>query len=50
MGLKKVTASLYPITHMCLRLLALNLEESGEDLLREALDDLFVKYGKLSTS
>ncbi|MDB5395270.1 MAG: hypothetical protein JWM91_2776 [Rhodospirillales bacterium] len=45
-GLKKVTAALDPAVHKRLRMLAVDLEKSGEDLLREAIDDLFAKYGK----
>jgi hypothetical protein len=43
-GLKKVTAGLSPEDHKRFRLLSLNLGKTNEELLREAIDDLFRKH------
>lgn len=45
-GRKKVTASLEPEAHKQLKLLAIDRGQGVEDLLREAVSDLFRKYGK----
>lgn len=44
-GKKKVTASLEPGMHKQLKQLALDRDTTAEALLREALRDLFTKYG-----
>jgi len=44
-GLKKVTTALDPAEHKKLKRLALDHDKSVEDLLREAVQDLFAKYG-----
>jgi hypothetical protein len=46
MGRKKVTAALEPEAHMQLKILAAELGKTVEDILREAVSDLFRKYGK----
>jgi hypothetical protein len=43
-GLKKVTAALDPAQHKKLKRLSVDQEKSVEDLLREAVQDLFAKY------
>jgi hypothetical protein len=43
-GLKKVTAALEPAQHKKLKRLSVDQEKSVEDLLREAVQDLFAKY------
>ncbi len=45
-GKKKVTATLAPVDHKRLRLLALERDATTEALLSEAISDLFAKYGK----
>lgn len=45
-GKKKVTATLPPADHKRLRQLALERDATTEALLNEAINDLFVKYGK----
>ena len=45
-GRKKVTAALEPEAHKQLKLLAVEQGQTVEDLMREALSDLFRKYGK----
>ncbi|MGB8843360.1 MAG: ribbon-helix-helix domain-containing protein [Aliidongia sp.] len=45
-GRKKVTAALEPDAHKQLKLLAVDRSQTVEDLLREAISDLFRKYGK----
>ena len=45
-GRKKVTAALEPEAHKQLKLLAVDRSQTVEDLLREAVSDLFRKYGK----
>jgi hypothetical protein len=45
-GKKKVTASLNPDAHKQLRQLGLDRDMTNEDLLTEAINDLFKKYGK----
>jgi hypothetical protein len=44
-GLKKVTTALAPVEHKKLKRLAVDHDKSVEDLLREAVQDLFAKYG-----
>lgn len=43
-GLKKVTTALDPAEHKKLKRLAVDHDKSVEDLLREAVQDLFAKY------
>lgn len=43
-GLKKVTAALEPAQHKKLKRLSVDQDKSVEDLLREAVQDLFAKY------
>jgi hypothetical protein len=45
-GRKKVTAALEPEAHKQLKFLATERGQTVEDLLREAISDLFRKYGK----
>ena len=45
-GRKAVTVYLDAAAHRQLRLLALEQNRSGQDLLLEAVDDLFSKHGK----
>ncbi len=45
-GRKKVTAALEPEAHKQLKLLAVEQGQTVEDLMREALSDLFRKHGK----
>ncbi len=45
-NLAKVTAPISPEAHKQFRLLAVETGKKGEGLLREALNDLFTKYGK----
>jgi hypothetical protein len=45
-GRKKVTAALEPEAHKQLKMLAVDRSQTVEDLLREAISDLFRKYGK----
>ena len=45
-GRKAVTVYLDPAAHRQLRLLALEQDRSGQDLVMEAIDDLFGKHGK----
>ena len=44
-GKKKVTAPLSPEDHKRLRRLALDRDATSEELLTEAIHDLFAKYG-----
>src|SRR4051794_10126002 len=48
-GKKKVTATLAPSDHKRLRHLALERDATTEELLSEAINDLFAKYGKAAT-
>jgi hypothetical protein len=43
-GLKKVTAGLSLEDHKRFRLLSVNLGKTNEELLREAIEDLFQKH------
>jgi len=43
-GLKKVTTGVEPAKHKQLKRLALDIDKSVEDLLREAIDDLLAKH------
>ena len=43
-GLKKVTTGVEPAKHKRLKRLAVDIDKSVEDLLREAIDDLLAKY------
>jgi hypothetical protein len=45
-GKKKVTATLAPAAHKQLKGLAVEHDATTEALLTEAINDLFVKYGK----
>lgn len=45
-GKKKVTAALSPAAHKQLKGLAVERESTTEALLGEAINDLFIKYGK----
>ena len=45
-GRKAVTMYLDPAAHRQLRMLGLETDRSGQDLLVEALNDLFQKHGK----
>jgi hypothetical protein len=45
-GKKKVTATLAPAAHKQLKGLAVERDATTEALLAEAINDLFVKYGK----
>lgn len=45
-GKKKVTAALVPAAHKQLKGLAVEKDTTAEALLIEAINDLFVKYGK----
>jgi hypothetical protein len=45
-GRKKVTAALAPEAHKQLKLLSVEQGQTVEDLLREAVSDLFRKHGK----
>ena len=45
-GLKALTVWVYPAVHQQLRMMALELNRSAEDLLREAVGDLFQKHGR----
>lgn len=45
-GRKKVTVALEPEAHKQLKLLAVERGQTVENLLREAVSDMFRKYGK----
>ena len=45
-GKKRLTVPLDPAAHRQFRMLAAELDRSGEDLLTEAINDLFYKQGK----
>ena len=45
-GKKMIAAPLDPAAHRQLKMLAAELERKAEDLIREAIRDLFVKHGK----
>ena len=49
-GRKAVTVYLDAAAHRQLRLLALEQDRSGQDLVLEAVDDLFGKHGKARIS
>ncbi len=46
-GKKMIAAPIDPAGHKQLKMLAAETERKSEDLIREALRDLFTKYGKL---
>jgi hypothetical protein len=46
-GKKMIAAPIDPAGHKQLKMLAAETERKSEDLIREALRDLFMKYGKL---
>jgi hypothetical protein len=45
-GKKLIAAPVDPAAHRQLKMLAAEHERAAEDLIREALRDLFTKYGK----
>jgi len=45
-GKKMIAAPVDPAARQQLKMLAAELDRKAEDLIREALRDLFVKYGK----
>lgn len=45
-GMKMIAAPVDPAAHRQLKILAAELGEKSETLIREALRDLFVKHGK----
>lgn len=45
-GMKMIAAPVDPAAHRQLKILAAELGEKSEALIREALRDLFVKHGK----
>ena len=45
-GLKGLTVWVDPAIHRQLRMMALELDRSAEDMLREAVGDLFQKHGR----
>jgi hypothetical protein len=45
-GKKMIAAPVDPAARQQLKVLAAELDRKAEDLMREALRDLFVKYGK----
>lgn len=45
-GKKKLTAAVSPDVHRSFRQLGLEVEKGNESLLLEAINDLFIKYGK----
>ena len=45
-GKKMIAAPVDPAARLTLKVLAAELDRKAEDLIREALRDLFVKYGK----
>jgi hypothetical protein len=45
-GKKMIAAPIDPAAHRQLKMLAAELERKAEDLIREALRDLFTKHGK----
>ena len=45
-GKKMIAAPIEPAARQQLKVLAAELDRKGEDLIREAIRDLFVKYGK----
>lgn len=45
-GMKALTVWVDPAVHHQVRMLALEQHRSAEDLLREAVGDLFQKYGR----
>lgn len=45
-GKKAVTGFFEPEVSKVLKILAIEHESSNQDLIREALNDLFIKYGK----
>ena len=45
-GLKALTVWVDPAVHQQLRIMALEQNRSAEDMLREALADLFQKHGR----
>jgi hypothetical protein len=46
-GLKRITVAVSPAEHKRLKRLAVEIERSIEDLMREALADLFAKHAEL---
>ena len=49
-GKKMIAAPVDPAARQQLKVLAAELDRKAEDLVREALRDLFVKYGKPAIS
>ncbi|MDE0000412.1 MAG: hypothetical protein OXQ89_21925 [Rhodospirillaceae bacterium] len=45
-GLKALTVWVDPAVHRQIRMMALELNRPAEDMLREAVADLFQKYGR----
>lgn len=45
-GKKKLTAPLWPADHKRFKFLSLEIDKTAEELLVEAISDVFVKYGK----
>jgi hypothetical protein len=45
-GKKMIAAPVDPAARQTLKVLAAELDRKSEDLIREALGDLFIKYGK----
>lgn len=45
-GKKMIAAPIDPAAHRQLKMLAAELDRKAEDLIREALRDLFTKHGK----
>src|SRR6266700_762358 len=45
-GKKMIAAPVEPAARQTLKVLAAELDRKSEDLIREALGDMFVKYGK----
>jgi hypothetical protein len=45
-GKKAMTFYVSPDTHREVRMLALQMDKTGEELFIEAINDLFVKHGK----
>jgi hypothetical protein len=45
-GKKMIAAPIDPAAHRQLKMLAAELDRKAEDLIREALRDLFAKHGK----
>jgi hypothetical protein len=46
-GKKMIAAPIDPAAHRQLKMLAAELDRKAEDLIREGIRDLFIKYGKL---